>query len=121
MIMQRTRFLSEQSPIRPIEFLFEDDTPPSPIIHNLELDVNEELDDLEIAPSDDFESQKEAISVYLSSTNDELKVDDRPPKAFANTLLNIELVSHKKPRRRVLSHCIHNNKHLIYDALCHKF
>ena len=118
MFKKRNRFFSEQCLLIPQDSSVEIENPPSPVIHNLVLEPAEELEDLEIAPSDEYEAQEQELSIYLSSTNDEPKM--KPPKAYTNTQFNINIKHKEDSKRRTQSHCQSSNKMSIFEALNHK-
>lgn len=117
MFKKRNRFLSDTSPLRSDTHSWFDKSPDSPVIKNLKLEPTEELEDLEIPPSEEFESQQEELSAYLSNTNDEFVDKEIPPKVIKNTQFNIMLDVGDKKKRRAYSNVVGQPKMLLFDVM----
>ena len=120
MSKNRNRFLSDQSPLHLYEKCKNETSPPSPIIPTLALETGELLEDIEIPPSEDYEAQKEELSAYLSTKDDDQKENKKPPKLYHQTQFDITLSLEGKSKRRAYSGVVGHTKLLIYDALTYK-
>ena len=116
MFTKRTRFLSDQSISRSLSSEADQQLPLTPVISTLDLDFNEELEDLEIPPSEEFESQRAELSVYLS-TDDEANVYSNVPKLVQDAHFNLGVGGKNKPKRRAYSTALNHSKLFIIDAL----
>ena len=114
MAQPRLRFLSDHTLMKQSDSHLLWDTPPSPVIQNLELE-GEELDDLCIPPSDEFEKNKETITSFFSNTT---RTDDcsfKSGKELRFSSFDVTLKSNRLRRGRSKSCCHKSPK--IFDLL----
>ena len=116
MQVKRGRFLSHKSP----SFSSDDSTPApptSPFINNLNLPADEDIEDLQIAPSDEYEAHIKELSTFLQDSD----VDDNFTNSCAtcckSSQLTFQTKSKGSSKKRAYSVSLVHSKVFIFDIL----
>ena len=117
MFPQRPRILSDHIPEQELKARNKEMTPPSPVITNLELDCTG-IEELEIPPSNEFDTNKEEIHSFFSTTIAISK--DVRPKARILRRSEFNIQFKLKPSLRARSKSCHEKSLNIFEALYRK-
>ena len=117
MFPQRPRLLSDHIPEKHVKAENKEMTPLSPVITNLELDCTG-IDALEIPPSDEFDSNKEEIHSFFSTTLAVSRPGNPKVRVLRKSEFNFQFKL--KPSLRARSKSCHQKSLNIFDVLTRK-